>query len=138
NEDVPLTVPANGVLGNDTDADGDTLTVTTNTTPSHGTVTVNANGSLTYTPATNYHGADSFQYTITDASLTSTATVNITVNPVNDTPVAIDAAYSTAQDTPMNIATPGVLTNDTDVDGDVLTVTTNTSPSHGTASVNAS
>ena len=54
------------VLANDADADGDTLSVTTVTAPAHGTAVVNANGTVLYTPALNYEGADSFVYAISD------------------------------------------------------------------------
>lgn len=69
------------VLGNDSDADGDLLTVTNVTQPNHGTVTINADGKLTYTPNSNWYGPDSFIYTVSDGNGgTTTATVNITVN----------------------------------------------------------
>ncbi len=89
NEDQTLTVAdgPNDVLANDSDPDNDSLTVTGNTQPSHGSVTVNANGSFTYTPTANYNGPDSFNNTVSDGKGgTATGTVNITVNPVNDTP----------------------------------------------------
>ena len=136
-EDTPITIPAPGVLGNDTDIDGDPLTVTANTSPTNGTVTVNPDGSLTYTPNPGYIGTDTFTYTITDGnSGTATATVTVTVTAVNDDPVAADDAYSTGEDTPITIPAPGVLGNDTDIDGDPLTVTANTSPTNGTVTVN--
>jgi VCBS repeat-containing protein len=79
-EGTTLTVPAPGVLANDTDADGDTLTAVRVTSPTHGTLTLNANGSLTYIPTANYHGSDSFTYRANDGLLYSTAvTVNLTV-----------------------------------------------------------
>jgi VCBS repeat-containing protein len=89
NEDTPLTEAAPGVLGNDSDSDsGDTLTAELVSDPSHGTLTLDANGSFSYTPATNYHGPDSFTYKATDGNGgEDTATVNITVTPVNDAPV---------------------------------------------------
>jgi uncharacterized repeat protein (TIGR01451 family) len=136
-EDTTLTIAAPGVLANDTDPDGDPLTVTTSTSPSHGTVAMSANGSFTYTPAANYNGPDAFTYTISDGSLTSTATVNLTVTPVNDPPVAVDDSYSTAEGTALTIAAPGILVNDSDPDADALTVISSTSPSHGTITVNA-
>jgi uncharacterized repeat protein (TIGR03803 family) len=75
-----LTIPAPGVLSNDTDTDGDALTVTVVSGPSHGSVTLNADGSFTYIPATNYVGSDSFTYRASDGIATSNiATVSITV-----------------------------------------------------------
>ena len=64
-EDTAVSV---AVLTNDTDLDGDTLTVSAVTAPAHGTATVNADGTITYTPAANYNGADSFSYTIGDGN----------------------------------------------------------------------
>jgi VCBS repeat-containing protein len=137
NEDEPLTVPVPGVLGNDTDPDNDPLTVTSNTQPSNGTVTQNPDGSFTYTPNLDFHGTDSFTYTVTDPSgLSDTATVTINVTCVNDAPAANPDNYSTNENQPLTVPTPGVLGNDTDVDGDPLTVVSNTPPTRGTVTVN--
>ncbi|MDB6056434.1 MAG: repeat-containing protein, partial [Verrucomicrobiales bacterium] len=124
---------------NDSDVDGDTLTAVIVGNPSHGTVTLNANGSFSYTPTANYNGPDSFTYQAKDSALNSaTATVNITVTPVNDAPVAANDSYSTAEDTTLNIAAvTGVLANDSDVDGDTLTAVIVGNPSHGTVTLNA-
>ena len=121
------------VLGNDTDPDGDALTVT-GATALHGTVTINANGTLTYTPNANYNGTDTITYTVRDpAGLTDTATVNMTVTPVNDAPDAVNDTASTNFQTAVTVP---VLANDTDIDGDTLTVTGATSP-NGTVTINA-
>ena len=85
------------VLGNDSDVEGSALTVTAKTNPAHGTLTLVA-GVLTYTPAANYFGPDSFDYTVSDGVLTDTATVSITVTAVNDAPVAGDDALVIAED----------------------------------------
>ena len=78
------------VLANDVDVDGDTLTVTAATSP-NGTVTINANGTLSFTPAANFNGATTISYTISDGNGGSdTATVFVNVTPVNDAPDAID------------------------------------------------
>src|SRR5207249_2166343 len=122
NQNTTLTVAAPGVLANDSDVDGDTLTAILVTGPSHGTATLNSNGSFTYTPATNYNGPDSFTYMANDGMANSNiATVSITVIPVNDAPVAKNDAYSTNEDTALTVASPGVLANDSDADGDALT-----------------
>src|SRR5438105_5217434 len=73
------------------------------TDPSHGSVTVNADGTFTYTPAANYHGADSFTYTVTDAAAgeSATQTVSITVSAVTDL-TANDDSFSTSEDTALS------------------------------------
>jgi large repetitive protein len=88
NEDTALTEGARGVLGNDSDSDsGDTLTAKLVSGPSHGTLALEADGSFTYTPATDYNGPDSFTYKANDGTVDSnTSTVSITVNAVNDAP----------------------------------------------------
>src|SRR5207245_4561965 len=91
NEDTQLSITAPGVLANDTDVEGSALTAVLGTGPAHGVLTLNANGSFTYTPASNYNGPDSFTYRASDGSLSSAlATVTLTVNAVNDAPV-VDA-----------------------------------------------
>ena len=122
------------VRANDTDVDGNTLTITSVSTPSHGTTAIEA-GQVRYTPAANYFGSDSFGYTIGDgAGGSASATVSVSVTSVNDAPVAVADGATTPQDTPVLI---DVRANDTDVDGNSLTVTGVTSPSHGTAAIQA-
>ncbi len=118
-EDTDIT---GNVLANDTDPNaGDMLTVIGNTDPSNGTVTIDANGDYTYTPDADYNGPDSFTYTVSDGNGgTDTATVNLTVNPVNDAPDAVNDSVTTDEDTPITI---DLLDNDTDVDGDTLEIT---------------
>ena len=80
-QDTPLTVPAAGVLANDTDAQTNSLVAIINAGPGHGSVTLNANGGFTYIPAAGYTGADSFTYHANDGNLNSNiVTVSITVN----------------------------------------------------------
>jgi VCBS repeat-containing protein len=135
-EDQPLTIPAPGVLDNDMDPDGDPLSVISNTPPSNGTVTQNPDGSFTYTPNPDFCGTDSFTYTVSDGQATDTATVTITVACVNDPPVAVDDNYPATEDQPLTIPAPGVLDNDVDLDGDPLSVISNTPPSNGTVTQN--
>jgi VCBS repeat-containing protein len=137
-EDTALTVNAPGVLANDSDADGNQLSAELGSGPSHGTLTLDADGSFIYTPAANYHGTDSFSYRASDGGLESgLTTVAITVSAVNDTPTAADDAYSTAEDTALTVAAPGVLGNDSDLDGDSLSATVESPPAHGSLSLNA-
>jgi len=129
-EDTPI--PAINVLGNDVDPDGDPLTVTAASAP-NGTVTINPDGTLNYVPNANFNGTDVITYVISDGNGgTSTASVTVTVTPVNDAPVAVNDAIGTNEDQPVTI---GVLGNDSDVDGDSLTVSAATSP-NGTVRIN--
>jgi VCBS repeat-containing protein len=137
-EDGVLTIAAPGVLDNDTDVDGDPLTVSVLTGPAHGSLTLNADGSFDYTPDADYNGADSFTYEVSDGNGgTASATASITVNAVNDDPVAQNESYAVDEDGVLSIAAPGVLDNDTDVDGDPLTVSVLTGPAHGSLTLNA-
>jgi|GEM_PF-4468922 len=89
-EDVPLTIPAPGILANDSDIENDPLTAILITDVTNGTLTLNPDGSFTYTPAGNWSGTDSFTYVANDGTNNSNiATVTITVNPVNDAPYLI-------------------------------------------------
>ncbi|HTO82192.1 MAG TPA: tandem-95 repeat protein, partial [Methylomirabilota bacterium] len=127
NEDVAV---GGNVLANDTDVDGDALTATLVTGPGHGTLVFNADGTFTYTPALNFNGADKFTYVANDGTANgNVATVNITVTPVNDPPVAKNDSVTTAEDTAVKGA---VLANDTDVDGDILTASLVGGPANGT------
>jgi subtilisin family serine protease len=123
------------VLANDVDPEGGPLSVTAATTPAHGSVSVASDGTISYTPAPDYHGTDTFDYTIQDgAGLTDTATVSLDVTPVNDQPVAANDSASTAEDAPTTI---DVLANDTDPDGDPLTVSDVGAPSVGSVAIEA-
>ncbi|MBT1623449.1 tandem-95 repeat protein [Curtobacterium flaccumfaciens pv. oortii] len=121
-----LTVPAKGVLANDS---GTGLSVVSNTTPAHGTATVQPDGSYTYTPADGFSGTDTFQYTAKDSSgQTSTSTVTITVAPAGtDDAFSVHAGQTATAD-----AKTGLLAND---HGTGLTVTGNTNPAHGDLTV---
>src|SRR5215211_4888667 len=137
-EDTPRTVPAPGVLANDTDPDSSSLTAALVTGPGHGTLTLDGDGSFTYTPAANFNGTDSFTYRASDGTLDSgLATVTITITAVNDTPVATNDAYTTDEDTALTVAAPGVLGNDSDLDSSTLTAAVVTGPGHGTLTLNA-
>jgi ELWxxDGT repeat protein len=136
-EDTALIVPAPGVLGNDSDVEGSILAAILVSGPLHGVLTLSANGSFVYTPSLNFNGADGFTYRATDGSLTSgVVTAVIAVNAVNDPPVAANDVYSTEVDTPLTIAAPGVLGNDSDVEGP-LTAAVVTGPVNGTLTLNA-
>ena len=115
------TVGSVDVLANDSDPDGDTLTVTSSApVAAHGSVACTAAGRCTYTPAPDYSGPDGFDYTVADGrGGTATAHVTVTVTPVNDVPVAVADSLTTPEDTAGSV---DVLANDTDPDGDTLSV----------------
>jgi VCBS repeat-containing protein len=118
-EDSTLTIFAqNGVLANDTVVDpGVTLTATLITPPTNGTLTLNLDGSFQYTPAALYRGADQFTYVANNGALASNAaTVSLTVTPVAHKPTTNPDSYTTLEDQPLVVDSPGVLANDTVVD----------------------
>jgi large repetitive protein len=127
-----LNVAPPGVLTNDTDADGDPITAVLVSGPAHATsFTLNANGSFNYVHNGSETTTDSFTYVANDGSLSSnTATVFITITPVNDPPVANNDSYTVAEGGTINFAAPGVLVNDTDPDGPALTAILVSGPAH--------
>jgi CshA-type fibril repeat protein len=130
-EDQPVTI---AVLGNDGDPDADPLTITAVAQPTHGTVTVNPDGTVTYTPNPNFNGIDTFTYTVSDVQGgTSTAAVTVTVGAVNDTPVAVNDPATTSEGSPVTV---DVRANDSDPDGDPLTIIAVTQGANGTVVVN--
>lgn len=140
-EDTVLNVAAPGVLNNDSDADGDPLTAVEDSSTSDGSLTLNANGSFDYDPDADFCGSDSFTYHANDGTDDSNiATVTITVTCVNDAPVAVNNNYTHDEDTQL---TGNVITDDTgegldsDVDGDGLSMNSNTGAAHGTVVFNA-
>jgi hypothetical protein len=78
-QNVPLIVPAPGVLTNDGDPDADPLSAVLLTPPAHGTLQLNLDGSFTYTPTVHFSGNDSFTYQASDGALADSATANITI-----------------------------------------------------------
>ncbi|WP_188860062.1 Ig-like domain-containing protein [Marinobacterium nitratireducens] len=124
------------VLANDSDPDGDTLTVSS-TSGVNGTAKINANGSITFTPASGFSGTETFNYSISDGrGGNASASVSVSVAPAspNKAPVAVDDHASTTQGSAVTIA---VLGNDYDPDGDKLTVTGVTQGSKGSVRINA-
>ena len=128
------------VTANDTDVDGtvNPATVTVGSGPSHGSLSVNpGSGNVTYTPDAGFTGPDSFTYTVrdNDGATSNVATVTVTVNDVNDPPVANDDTATTDEG---NSVTINVIANDTDADGTInpTTVAIVSGPSNGSVSVN--
>ena len=136
-QDTPLSIAAPGVLGGDTDANGYALTAQLITKPVDGTLVFNSDGSFTYTPSAGWSGADSFSYEAYDGIANSnTATVNLTVLSIHHLPVAVNQAYTTNEDTLLASTAPGILANDTDIDGNPLTASLVVGPSHGILQLN--
>ena len=134
-EDTVLTVPAPGILGNDTDADGDSLSAILVQDTIHGLLVPHSNGSFSYTPTENYFGSDCFSYKATDGmNESNTAIVNITVFTVNDPPTAYDDVYTVAEDSDGTIF--AVLENDIDNESDSLTIASVTQPMNGSVANN--
>lgn len=134
NSNTPVIVH---VLANDTDADGDTLSVQSVNVANgtQGTASITGSGTtVTFTPKANFSGTDSFGYTNSDGH-GHIASAPVTVTITNQPPVAVnDAPPAIALHTPAAIA---VLANDSDPEGDPIVITSVTTPTHGTASINA-
>ena len=127
-EDAPVVA---NLAANDSDPDGDPIDVVTVATPSNGTATV-VEGGVRYRPDANFYGGDSFSYTVVDVfGHSSSADVQVTVDPVNDPPIAND---DTGRVRPGRRVKIVVLANDDDVEGDSLTLQRITSgPTRGFA-----
>jgi len=121
-EDTALVIPVGTLLGNDSEVDGQTLTVASVQDAGLDTVAL-AGGMVTFTPRANFNGTATFGYTVTDGGLQASGTVTVVVTAVADAPVAVDDTASTPRNTPVSIARTTLLANDTDVDGQTLTVT---------------
>ncbi len=132
-EDTPFSSTID-LDANDTDVDGDPLSVVagTFTTAQGGTIVIAADGSYTYTPATNFNGTDSIDYTVTDGSLTDVGTLTMTVTPVVDLS-AVDDSFSTAEDTAL---VDSVATNDSTTSGGSLSYVVDSDVSNGTLVLN--
>jgi hypothetical protein len=132
-EDTSVTID---VLANDTDVENDLLLIT-NTATTNGTAAIKGGTAIVFTPATNFYGTVVFSYTISDGVYTATSSVTVTVISVNDAPpVANDENYTVAEDTLLTVAAPGILGNDTDVDGDPKTALLVSGVSAGTLTFN--
>jgi VCBS repeat-containing protein len=152
-EDTSITiyVLTNDRLGNDPLVGDQPVRVSISTPPANGGVVVNGDNSVTYTPNLNWNGVDSFTYVVRDAQgppfyppevsdASNTATVTVTVTPVNDPPVAVaDGAYGVAEDGTLSVpAGTGVLVNDTDPEAppEVLSAVLNVGPANGALTLN--
>ncbi|GAB4527234.1 MAG: hypothetical protein OHK0046_44840 [Anaerolineae bacterium] len=130
-------IGAPGVLSNDDDVDSDSLTAVLVSNPTSGTIQLNADGGFTYTPAANSPLTVTFTYKANDGRADSNV-VTVTLNLNNTTPSARSDSYTMEPNSTLTIAAPGVLTNDTDTDGDTLTAVLVTDVTHGTLNLNSS
>ena len=117
------------VLDNDSDVDADDLSITSVTDPLHGTATLTA-GVLTYAPEADYTGSDSFTYQVSDGTVESSGTVNITVSAGNTMPTIAADSVTITEDSKNKLV--DVLDNDSDADGDTLSVVSVTQGENGT------
>jgi len=133
-EDTAVTYTAAQLLGNDTDVEGQTLSIASVTSGSGGTAVKNIDGTVTFTTTANFNGSANFSYIASDGTSNSTAsTVNVTVAAVNDAPVAVADTLTATEDTAVTYTAAQLLGNDTDVEGQALSIASVTSGSGGTA-----
>ncbi len=122
-----------GILGNDS---GSGLLAVLVAAPSGGTLALQPDGSFSYQPKPGWSGADFFTYRAMSGTLASNvATVAITVTPVPDAPVAAPDTFASTSTT-LTVPAPGVLANDTDLDGDMLEAVLVSGPATGTLTLN--
>ncbi|WP_076072942.1 tandem-95 repeat protein [Sphingomonas montana] len=129
---------AGTVLANDRDVDNDALTVSLVGQPANGQLTLNTDGTFDYRPSTGFAGTDSFTYRLSDGLVVSEATVSLTVTPAdpvpNTAPNAIADAFTLDEDSSLSAS---VLANDTDDEGDALSASLVSGPTHGAVALNA-
>ena len=122
-KDVALNLSPAALLANDVDHEGGALTLLNVANAQHGTVVLDGNGTITFTPEAGYVGQGSFTYDISDpANNVSTGTVTINIWPPNIAPAAVVDTVTVAEDAQLSFAAASLLTNDTDGDGDALVV----------------
>ena len=132
-----LSIEASALLANDTDAENDTLSITAVGDAVNGTVSLDGT-TITYTHDGSETTAGSFSYTISDGTDTDTATVMITVAPVNDPPIAGTDTASVDEGATLSVEASALLANDTDAENDTLSITTVGVAVNGTVSLNGS
>ncbi len=133
-EDQVQTVPMSALLANDTDVDGDVLVVSAVSGAMGGTVVI-GDASIEFTPAADFTGDATFAYTISDGTDTDTATVTLQFGSANDPPVAVDDTATTAEDTALAITGASLTVNDSDPEGQALTVTAVSGATNGTVTL---
>jgi hypothetical protein len=132
---MTLTVAAPGVLFGDTDADNDPLTAQLIGGPVNGALILNSDGSFTYTPFAGFIGADTFLYAASNG-FASSPPAAVTIDVINEPPVAVADLYGFHAGLPLLVAAPGVLENDSDPQGSALTASLVQSANNGTVTLN--
>ncbi len=126
-------VSAPGVLTNDSTGDGVGLTAEIHSAPAHGSVTLNPDGSFTYTPDGTFSGVDVFTYVAKD-SLAESGIARVKIG--NTAPSALDDQFAVQLDEVLEVAAPGVTSNDTDPEGDPLSAVLVSSTAFGLLDLN--
>lgn len=121
NEDVALTLEAGTLTANDTDEEGNPLTVEAVGAAVQGTASL-AGTTITFLPTPDFVGAATFEYTVTDGTSTDVGVVTVTVEANPDGPVAVDDVAAINEDETLTLPAAALLGNDTDGDGDTLTI----------------
>ncbi len=127
-------------MGNDTDPNGDVLSVASVSGATNGAVVLNGNGSVTFTPTANFSGSASFKYRVKDAAglvSSNTATVSVTVTPVNDAPTAVADSATVTEDTARTFTAATLVGNDTDPERSALSVHSVSAVSGGAVVLNS-
>jgi len=123
--DTPVAVTGASLLSNDYDVEGSALTITDVNNAVNGSVIWDsATDSILFTPQAGFEGAASFSYSVSDGTLTTTESVSVDVSAPNSSPVALDDTVSAIESTPLAINVATLLSNDSDPDGDSLSITT--------------
>jgi len=133
-EDQQLAINASTLTANDTGNPTKAITAVSNAT--NGTVSLSA-GVITFTPSANFNGTAGFDYTLSDGALSDTGHVTVTVTAVNDAPVAVDDIFAATANSQFDVAATSLLSNDTDVEGNTLTITAVGNAVDGTVSMTA-
>ncbi|QTF57223.1 retention module-containing protein [Stutzerimonas frequens] len=136
-ENTPITYAASQLLANDSDVDNTDLTIASVTSGTGGTVVLNADGSVTFTPDANFNGVASFSYTVSDG-VQSSAAVSVTVNvaAVNDAPTGTDATVSLVEDGPVQFSAANFGFNDPDAGDSLQAIRIDSLPGAGALQLN--
>ncbi len=132
---TPLIVAASVLAGNDTDVEGNALTVIAVGNAVNGTVSLAA-GVVTFTPTASFIGAATFEYTVSDGALTDVGVVTVNVGGINTAPIANNDTLAASEDVPITYTAAQLLGNDTDAEGNTLSVASVSSGAGGTALLN--